>query len=373
MSEQRLDQVRFSRKRPNAWSVDLKASSVYRPSGDRLIDQPAFTTSRKADTLEIRGGSIAQGGNLLLGRGNDTLRLQLESWSGENAWTLNTGEDDDRIELQQLQEDMADLIEAFSLELGDGNDSIITRGPIVLRGSNSRYSQINAGLGSDQLQLGHAHLEAVNLDTGPGKDLLILFEVENSNLSSADDADTITLLVNGRFSGSSLSCGAGEDRLELSGSIEDSAIDTGSGGDQIDAHEQLQRTEINTGDGDDDLFAAMLTDCSIQTGDGDDTITGHLSGINDITLNDGNDLFRLNGFTEEGSTINAGTGYDTLISDVSLLITDSNSALVPSYTETISDSGNFVFTYYGDSDAPLLTLIGFESISFANTSFGSVT
>jgi hypothetical protein len=372
MSEQRLDQVIFKRKRPNAWSVDLNTSKVYRASGDRLLGQPAFITSRQADSLEIRGGSIVQGGNLLLGRGDDTITLQLDAFSGEGAWTIDTGEDDDWVALEQPQSGGPALLEAFSIKLGAGDDRITHSGQLTLHGSSSLFSLIDAGLGNDHLDLGQTKLEAINLDAGPGKDVMILYQIDNSNLSSGDDADNITLVTNGAMSESSLSCGAGEDKIEIFGVIEDSSIDTGSDRDEITAAADLRRTEINTGEGDDSVVTTNLTDCSIQTGDGNDLVIGHLAGMNDIMLNDGNDLFQLNSFSEGSSTINAGTGFDKLSSSVELLITEANSALKPSYTETVTDSGNFVFTYYGDTENPLLILIDFESISFANASFGSI-
>ena len=89
-------------------------------------------------------------------------------------------------------------------------------------------------------------------------------------------------------------------------------------------------------------------------------------------LNDGDDNFTLNDFSAGDSIINGGTGTDFLRSDVSLLLTEANAAGRASYNETINDSGTYVFTYYGDGDQALLTLIGFEKLTFANARFDNL-
>jgi len=371
MSEQRLSSIQFSSKRGNHWSVDLNTSSVYRSSGDRLLDQSAFHTSRQADTLLISGQSINLGGNLSLGRGKDTLILQLSQISGENAWTINTGENHDRLELHQPPGSPSGTMEAFNIQMDSGDDYLIGGSGYTLEGSNDRYGLITTGLGRDTVELGQATLSYVNLDTGLGNDNIQLLNVEACNLSTGDDSDVIRALANGIITESFLAFGAGDDILDLRGSLVQSSIDMGSGDDRIEARESesLTRVAINTGEGDDALIADTLSDCSLQSGDGNDEITGHLFGVNDIALNDGDDVFRLTSFTNGGSTINGGTGDDLLRSDLELIITSSNEKGLPSYTKTINDTGTLIFTYYGNSETPLLTLIGFEQLSFANASF----
>jgi len=375
MSEQRLSSIRFSNKRKNSWSVDLNTSSVYSASGDQLLDQPVFQTSKQADTLLIRGQTISLGGSLYLGRGKDTLILQLEQITGENLWIINTGEDDDQLELHQPAESASGTLENFNIQMESGNDHFLLGAGYSMKGSSSRNSSISTGLGRDTIELGQATLSYVDIDAGLDQDRIQLLNVEQSNVSSGDDNDVITSIPNGLITDSFLSLGAGDDSLDLRGSLTRSSIDTGSGDDYMDsgtAH-SMTNVGINMGDGDDILMAGILSNCSLQTGDGRDQVTAYLSGVNDVTLNDGNDLFRLTGFLGEGSTINAGTGHDVLQGNFELLITNSNEKGLRSYTETITDSGTFVFTYFGNSETPLLTLIGFEQMIFANASFYSMS
>ena len=375
MSEQRLSSVRFSNKRKNIWSVDLNTSSVYSGSGDRLLDQSAFQTSRQADTLLINGQALSQGGSLFLGSGKDILILQLEELTGENLWIINTGKDDDRLELHQTAGAALCTLKDFNIQMESGNDQLILGPGWSMKGSSSRNSSISTGLGRDTIELSQATLSYLDIDTGLGEDKVQLLNVENSNITTGDDNDVVTLLHSGLIIDSFLSLGAGDDSLDLRGSVTRSSIDTSSGDDYIDsrAAQSIANVEINTGDGDDILIAAILADCSVQSGDGHDEITAYLSGVNDITLNDGDDLFRLTGFIGEGSSINAGTGHDVLHGEIDLLITSFNKKGLPSYTESITDSGAFVFTYFGDTEAPLLTLIGFEQLIFANATFNNIS
>jgi hypothetical protein len=284
------------------------------------------------------------------------------------------GDGNDSFELHALTTDLEAFFDNLSIDLSAGDDRLIAGPGTAVIGRNGALSTINTGLGDDLIDLRYSTLSNVNLDTGLGHDRLFLNAADNSNLSSGDDAGWIEFAAGGLTRSSSLSCGAGGDTVILRGSLQNIAIDTGSGNDQVQATEteELSESELNCGDGDDILNLGTITSCDIQTGDGDDQVSCSLQGINRINLNDGNDHFTLAGFSEKDSIINGGTGADILQSAIVLLLAEKNAAGRTSYTETINDSGIYVFTYYGNGDQPLLTMSGFEQLIFANATFDNM-
>jgi hypothetical protein len=266
------------------------------------------------------------------------------------------------------------MIYNLIFDAGMGNDVIILDSLSQLLGSDSLSCSVETGFGNDsfQAELG-SRVQYVDLNTGSGVDTVVIGDISNSNISQGSDFDTFILSQDGILFETNIDTGSGNDRLELNGSAISSSFNTDSGDDIINALGSGDTRELlfNTGSGRDVMNFGLLNSTTIQTGDESDIITAYLGDANDISLNSGDDLFILTGFSiSTTSDLNAGEGYDILRSTEHLILKTINSTGKSSYAEETTDSGQYIFTYYGDNADPILIFSGFEQLIFANARFG---
>jgi len=372
----RLSVFPFSKKKPNLFEVNLSRSTAYTSAGDVLVDLEPVATGLSADTISISSGELRQGGNLSLLKGNDIFRLVDVEFDGESMSAISLGDGEDIIELVRSSDDLFSKTANVSIDAGDGVDVCRLGSKAILEGTGLRYSSMRLGAGNDLFYgMDDSLIRYTNLDTGLGNDRVWLSHASHSSISLGDDNDSLYLSDQSSLDAILLSTGSGDDLLEILGVVNLTSIDTGSGKDNVIAvrSDEITGTSFSSGSGDDRLEFDILNSTFVQTADGHDTLSFFLGQDNVIGLGTGDDLCTLSGYSLSirSSSINAGEGYDRLVCTSDLVITQRNISGVPSFLETFSTGGQYVFTYYGEGFDPIFTLTGFEELVFPGIIFNA--
>ena len=313
-----------------AEAIGLDASSLETEGGDDHINLHAGAYGHNTQAQALHESEV------ITGTGADSLRLNAEARGnttdtiaahGALDSTINTGADDDRIEIratasnnngtaEALGLDGSDLlteggddqvrIQAHasgqhtyawalrnsSLDVGAGNNSIDLRASTNAFGVDPAYgvdsSTVVSGDGEDQLRI-HAQAHG----TTPGT--IAAFGAVNAelNLAGADDMLEINArAINRRgtaeavgLDASTAETGAGDDTVRIHAhangdtnvawALRDSAVATGSGHDSVEIGGNALRSSILTGDGLDTIrISGLETDqLHIDSGADDDVLT----------------------------------------------------------------------------------------------------
>lgn len=186
-------------------------------------------------------------------------------------------------------------VEDSTLVGSAGRDSITIGGDV--KGSGSNKSVIDTRDGNDFVVLdgtnatGAGNVDAASIDLGAGRDSLsIVGAVKDSTIVAGADADEVS--IGGPVSNATIDLGTGKDTLTIAGALKDATISAGADADVVSLGGGASYAQIDLGAGNDTISiggTAAYTDASLKGGDGKDVFVFDATSYNgSVTITDYN-------------------------------------------------------------------------------------
>lgn len=266
--------------------------------GEADINSMSIDGGDGDDTIIVKGEMRQKTVNT--GAGDDTIQSDGRIYHSD----INTGEGDDTINVSGENAH----IDQSNITMGDGDDTIVASngvwggnvdtgaGDDIISAHKGRiYSNIRTGNGNDKV-LGQSI--AGSLDTGEGDDTVEVREAIGGNIKTGAGNDVIKVADGGAgHIGGKIEMGAGDDLIDAKGSgVGFAHIDTGSGNDSVTVMDTYEST-INLGSGDDSLTGRLIMhNTRINGGDGNDSFKSIASVLDSfIDMGAGDDMVYIAG------------------------------------------------------------------------------
>ena len=209
---------------------------------------------------------------------------------------ISTGEGDDTVFL------VGQAGENFTVDTGDGDDSVTGRQINNSENSRGLYANISTGAGDDTVSLDG--MNNGRIDTGAGDDVVTVENLYGSKENNGVDEGVI-------------STGSGNDKVSVTNNYY-GYIETGAGKDTVTVDKLLGDAEkdtsksgtIDSGEGDDTIIVNTMEKGTIEAGGGSDTMS--FDSVKDSTIKAGSGNDSLSFETVKGSYIETGSGQNSV-------------------------------------------------------------
>ncbi len=281
------------------------------------------------------------------GNGNHTISAEPRPVANhaavsEAGWEFGSGADNVSV---RLSANGQSALEKGYVDLGSGANSFTVTGADGLTGTtalkggatDAEAALVLGGAGNDKVSISNVAvgLDKAHLALGAGNNIVEISAgtamKSGSSITAGAGADKVTLTggvsdaaldlgagnntveINGDFATGSITTGAGADKVTLTGDAGNAVLDLGAGNNTVTVNGDFTTGSITAAGGVDRVSASgVVSGSTISTGDGADSLTlGTVRGGSSIILGNGKNVVSVDSL-EGGSTITAGSGGNRL-------------------------------------------------------------